>query len=381
MPTLIDIAKAANVSPSTASLVLNKRPGRKAASVKATAAVMEAARKLGYVPNYHARSMKTGRAQAIALALHTEPAAVVSDTRLGNQYFGSLVGGVEIVLAQAGYSMIVVPSEGSLLAPDRAVAMLRQRQVDGVVAIGVTLDGIDKPLFEQHPPLETEAVVVLHQPPRGLSRQIGSVAWDEAHGVRLAVEHLVQLGHDKILWLAPAGGRLQSPIIREQLVMQMGWDCGVRGGGRVYFEDCNFDDATIKSSADSGHAVTERNAAAAEAALRQHLRANKTRDYTAILCYSDLAAAGALRALRRANLRVPEDVSVVSFDDLQASYLDPPVTSVNQMLVQMGRRAGRMLLDALEAEDSAAAVRELNKRQDVIKPEIVVRQSTGPAER
>jgi LacI family transcriptional regulator len=381
MPTLIDIAKAANVSPSTASLVLNKRPGRKTASSKATQAVLQAARELGYVPNYHARSMKTGRAQAIALALHTDPAATISDTRLGNQYFGSLVGGVEIVLARAGYSMIVVPSEPNLLAPDRAIAMLRQRQVDGVVAVGVTHDTNTRSLFMQQPPTEAEPVVVLQPPPSGLPGHYGRVSWDEPEGVRLAINHLIELGHREMLWLAPHGGRLQSPALREQLVMQTGWDLGIHGGGRVHFDDPNFDDPTLDGSSDSGHTVAETTAAAADAALRRHLALKDRPLFTAVLCYNDITAAGALRALRAAKMNVPEDVSVVAFDDLQAAYLDPPLTSVNQMLVQMGRRAGGMLLDALEADDPLNAIAELNERRDVITPEIVIRQSTSFAKR
>ena len=193
--------------------------------------------------------------------------------------------------------------------------------------------------------------------------QLPMVNWDQTLGVKLAVQHLAELGHRQILWLGPESQTESSSYrVREQLFVTAAWDAGLRGAS------CRF-----TNSPDFGPFPAEKWSDSASGALGQYISERGKNTFSAILCYNDVTALGAYRALRSAGLSVPEDISVVGFDNIEAPLLIPKLTTVDHMLHEMGRRATDMLL---EAAKNPTHWSEWQGRREIIAPELIVREST-----
>ena len=201
---------------------------------------------------------------------------------------------------------------------------------------------------------DVKAVLVEHPGPAS----VPTIDIDNGSAVGLAVDHLLSLGHKKALWLGPDGSRLKAirPVAKE------------RG---LALTECLFPrDREKQTTAD---VINSASAALADALSGE---AGGPPSFTAIVCWNDLVASAAYRLLAVRGLRVPSDISVIGFDDVQAMLLSPPLTSINHSMFDMGRRAAEMLKEM--AADESALTR-LRGHREMMKPQLTIRSSTGPA--
>jgi DNA-binding LacI/PurR family transcriptional regulator len=333
-PTSADVAAMAGVSRTTVSFVLNHR-----ADVKIPAGtrqrVVDAATQLGYQPNASARQLAGGRSHVLALVLHQSPEQVASDAVLAETLRGLSAA------ARAGGFRVMV----ELLVPEGPEtsysSLLRAQHADGLIVSGPRSD--DPSLQEL---VRDGFPVVLQGSFPDIS--ILSVDVDNVAGARGAVEHLLSLGHRRIACITNAP--LVYTAAQERLA---GYKAALAAAGIAY-------DPVLVAEADfdapSGHTAMA------------ELLARTTFD--AAFIASDVVALGAIGALRQAGRRVPDDVSIVGFDDIPlAAYFDPPLTTVRLPAFELGQAAGRALLERLA--DRA------NPHRTLLPTELIVRGSTA----
>jgi DNA-binding LacI/PurR family transcriptional regulator len=340
LPTLEQVAALAGVSRATVSRVVNGSPK---VSQVVRAQVERAVAKLGYVPNRAARSLVTRRADSVALVVSEPHARFFSEP-----FFAGMVRGVSAALAETGIQLLL------LIAQDLPGRGRLERYVVGGHVDGVLLASLhgDDPLPGT---LERAGVpaVLVGRPAGGVSRSIGAapasyVDADNRGGARAAVEHLAGRGRRRI---ATITGSLDMGVGLDRLE---GWRDGLAAAGLSGAGD-------LVEPGD----FTEEGGAAAMARLLE--RPGEPVD--AVFAASDLMAAGALRALRGAGRRVPEEVAVVGFEDSAvARYAQPPLTTVRQPIEEMGRQATRLLLAQVAGEAGGMHL--------ILDTELVVRSST-----
>jgi len=330
-----DVARAAGVSKTLVSYALNDRPGVKEST---RAHIVETARAMGWTPSMRARALSASRAYAIGLVFQTSPEALASD-----QYFTSLMAGLQSVLSTSHYSLVTEVVE----SPDAEAAAYRRLALDGRVDGMVIADlRQDDPRFA----LVREAglaYVSLGRPPEPTAMPV--LIYDESQAVADVVAHLAERGHTRIAQVVgPQGGapaRLRRELYQERL-REHGID----------------DSAWIES---------DYTAAGGREATTKLLDADARP--TAIVYSNDLMAVAGMSAIYARGLRVPADVSIVGWDDTTVSqYLNPALSTVTQHPFDDGRMAARLLLEAIEGKEFTDPVRTPN-------PRFVPRESTGTA--
>jgi LacI family transcriptional regulator len=359
MPSLTDVARVAGVSLTTASMVLNKGKQHNRVSAACAARVQDAAKQLGYVPNYHARSMKLGRAEVLAVAMDIghEDEFSRPDLELSNPYFGYLLGGIEMRTRELGYLMTLVGPDAASRAPDRAVLGVRQRRFDGLIVPG-SLVRTNRTQFLDEP---FDGPVVVIQPPSTTVHPV--VDFDQESGVDLAVNHLLGLGHRKLLYVGEIG-RDQHSEIRQRRFELRCREAGVQHAAsavhRLELDSVRHPDEQItQNSRDFSAALAE----------GKH-------EFTAVVCYNDMTAIGVMEALSQAGFKVPSDVSVIGFDDTAAMYAVPRLTTISHELSQMGRLATDLCMEMVAEPES---VRRHRGTRKTVKPRLVERAScTAP---
>jgi LacI family transcriptional regulator len=361
--SVTSIAKEAGVSHATVSMVLNSGQRKYPISESCSQRIRDIAKRLGYVPNYHARAMKNGCAGVVAVVMDVEAddPKLIGDpgaTQLGLPYFGTIIGAIELFTRAHGYFTTIVGPDKNSHALERGVLGLRQRRFDGLIVPGSSTRPESVSFMIESP---QEPIVAIEYSGQ---TQLPVVEWDEPAGVALMVKHLAGLGHQELLWLGPAvsAGR-EIPTAREQLFMTAVWDAGLRGSS------CRFDSAHAGFFGPTVEAAAE--------ALRKHI-AEKSATFTAVAAYNDVVAIGACAALQEAGLRMPADVSVIGFDNVVAPLASPPLTTVSHKLYELGQRATELLFEMISDE---AAIAKFRGKREVIPPELVVRKSTGPVRR
>jgi LacI family transcriptional regulator len=334
-PTSADVATEAGVSRTTVSFVLNER-----ADVKIPAEtrqrVLSAAARLGYHPHGPARQLAAGRSHVIALVLRQTAEQIAADAVLVETLRG-LAGAART----GGFRILVEPAAPD--GPDSTLAALvRAQHVDGLIVSGPRID--DPSLVA----LADEGFpIVIQGTYPGLS--VTSVDVDNVAGARRAVEHLVTLGHRRIACITNAPLAYTAAQDRVDGYRQAMVSAGVPLS----------DDLVVEAAFDapSGHR------AMVELLGREPI--------DAVFVASDVVALGAIGALREAGRRVPDDVSVVGFDDIPlAAFFDPPLTTVRLPAYELGQAAGRALLERITGQ--AIPTRTL------LPTELIVRASTGP---
>lgn len=326
--TLDDVAQCAGVSYQTVSRVVNDHPS---VAESTRERVLQAIKELDYRPNRTARSLAMRRSNTVGV--------VGFDTR----YFGpsqTLVN-IEAVLKREGYGLAFTSiDDGTVAGVQRASSEISNQDLDGIVMIA-PLAGADVQAIADVFG-DTPFVMIDVNP----GEAVHSVAIDQAHGVRLAVEHLVALGHRNVCEIS---GPLRWNDARER---HETW--------RTTLEAAGIEPgASFESdwTAAGGFAATRR------------LLATRT-PCTALVVGNDQMALGAIRALRDAGLRVPEDVSVVGFDDVpEAAFFDPPLTTVRQDFEALGQQCVEYLTTLIRAPETP-------RHQRVLYPTFVVRSST-----
>lgn len=354
MPSLTDVAQEAGVSLTTASMVLNKGKQHNRVSAACASRVQEAAKRLGYVPNYHARSMKLGKAEVLAVALDfaAETTGAYSDNlELSDPYYGHLLAGIERHIRSIGYLMTLTGPEESTRAPDRALMGVKQRRFDGIIVPGAAVrDTLTSFLTE---PADCPVVVIDPNSPTIHP----SVTFDERAGIDLAVHHLQALGHRHLLYVGDHANS-QHNAIRQQ---QFSKTCAAAGIHCQVLAQPNF---SLSGTEDLiAHAAN----------LISNFFAADT-DVTGVICFNDVVALGVVEGLMEAGLEVPSDVSVIGFDDTLARFATPRLTTISHKLHEMGARATELCMEMI---NDPAAIARLKGTQITIAPELITRASTA----
>lgn len=327
--TLSMVALASGVSPSTVSRILN---GTATVSALKRAAVDKAIADLGFVPNPIARGLAGGRTMSIGVVTQS----------IDSPFYGVALRGIEEVLEEGGYSPLFVSGHWDEAVERRCIEALRSRRVDGLILLNARMDDAAlKGLARSLPVVVTGRALQAN----GLC----ALDFDNVEGARLATEHLIGLGHREIAHLS---GDLVHPDARERL---RGYRLALERHGIPYREALVECGAYYEAG---GH----------DAALRLLARGQR---FTALFTANDQMAFGAGVALLRAGLRVPQDVSLVGFDDLAlAAHMAPPLTTVHQASLDLGRTAAQGLLALLGGTLPSLALSA---------PRLIVRESSGPA--
>lgn len=327
-PTMDDVAARAGVSRALVSLVMRDSPKVSAASREL---VLEAAGALGYRPNLHARNLASGRTHTIG--------ALLMD--LHNPFFAGVVDGIETEADRRGYQVIIRHGRTSADIERTALETFHQFRTDGIVLIGsrLTLEDLEAS------GAQTPTVVVGR---RIESEKVDTVNTDDHLGARLAVEHLVALGHERIAHIG--GGDGAGSDLR-----QRGYADAMRAFDRAAEIRVIEGDHTMQSGGVAARRLFDDGAPP-----------------TAIFTVNDLVAAGALNALASLGVSVPDDVSLVGYDNTLLSSLgQTSLTSVNQPTAVMGQLAMSSLVERIE-DDRERAVHHL------LAPSLIERTSSGP---
>ena len=345
MVTIRDVAKESGFSSTTVSIVLNNAPLARYIPASTKKRIEKAAKSLGYRPNLFARSLRSKRSHTVGV--------IVFD--MTDPYCTLVLRGIENSLYQSSFLPILTDVHNERSRFERYLEMLLDRRIEALIVVAnwvfVNIDiladleksSIPTAIIERE--LDTDSV--------------SSVIVDNELGGQTALEHLYSLGHRKIAFirgpkhLADSGPR---------------WN-GVRAFARK--NDVEMDPRLIlelpesrdpNSSFDGGYKLTE------------ELIKSK-RSFTAILAFDDMSAFGAIRALRKAGIQVPEQCSVIGFDDIAASGLyAPSLTTVRQPMEVMGAMAASIVVEGITALLEKRKVPAVHRK---VAPELVVRESTG----
>lgn len=325
--TVKEIAAAANVSVATVSRAL-QRP--EVVSETTRQHIHEVVKRLGYTPNALARNLRTARTRLIV--------ALLPD--IANPFFSEVIRGIEQVAHESGYSVLLGETQSSLVREQAYADMVAARQADGIITMSHRVPAI--PIQGRLPVVNACEYVK--------DSQICSVYVDNVAAAAAAVDYLVTLGHHDIAFIA---GPPSSPICVDR---ELGYQLALQRAGIA------LNPALA--------AVGDFSIEAGERAI--DLLLSRAQPFSAVFCSNDEMAIGAMRALSARGLRVPEDVSVVGFDDIRfARYMSPALTTVAQPKNALGREATTMLIELLNDPT-------VPPRKRVLTADLVVRGSTAP---
>jgi LacI family transcriptional regulator len=324
---LEDVAQSARVSTATVSRVLNNAPSVRSST---RARVMQAIEKLKYNPNLHARSLAAGKSRSIGI--------IVSN--LGNPFFFDIYKALERRARDAGYDVLIANTNYNSTSLAASVWMMLGRRVAGLAAIVSEIDPKWIDVLERH-----QIPVVLYDiaTPR---KNIFSIRVDYRRGMEKLISHLYNIGHRHVGFV---GHHIGLGPIQERLKVVL--------DSVQHYPGLRVSTAEDEDSLEGGRC-----------AARTLLAANPT--LTALVCVNDWMAAGALRELRERDLHVPADISVTGFDDINlAQFCCPALTTV-----RIPRdRIGQIMCDSLINSEAQC------QHEFLIDPELVMRDSTGPA--
>lgn len=319
-----------NLSPATISLVLNNAPGVKSIPQDTRDRVTAAAKKFDYRPSFYARSLRKRQSYTVGVLV---PA-------LNDGYAMHVLDGVETLLIEEGYFYLTASHHRKPDLIEEYPRLLIDRSVEGFILIDTHIDkSLNLPVVS----------VAGHHRIEGVT----NVVLDQKRAAELTLRHLYQLGHRRIAFMR--GGSHSSDAddrwnhlmtVARELKLVVPPELTVQLQLKVSTPELGYEPA---------NELIQRGG-----------------DFTAIVCYNDLAAIGAIRACVNHGLRVPEDVSIVGFDDIEsAAFHNPSLTTIRQPLLQMGTVAARILLQRIRGQATFPDIVPIT-------PEIVIRESTAP---
>ena len=324
------LAEYLDLSTATISVVLNDSPTAREIPLETRERVLAAARKFNYRPNVLARSLRQRRSFTVGVLVH----------EISEGYGALLLNGIDAGLLQEGYFYFVASHRRRQDLLDEYPRMLMGRSVEGFIVIDT--------LLEKSLPLPAVNI-------SGHTRLAGvtNLVLDERLAARLALEHLKSLGHERIAFIKGQPFSSDSQVRWESIqAVARELRLQIRPELTVQLENDSFSPMV-------GYPL-----------VRDLLA--RTTDFTALYAYNDLSAIGAIRAIRERGLRVPEDISVVGFDDIHsAAFQNPSLTTIRQPLREMGMKAARVLVERLKGKEDPGQIS--------VKPELIVRESTAAA--
>jgi LacI family transcriptional regulator len=319
-----------NLSPATISLVLNNAPGVRSIPQETRDRVTKAAAKFDYRPSFYARSLRKRQTFSVGV--------LVPD--LNDNYAAQVMTGVEEILIEEGYFYLIASHRRKPDLIEEYPRLLMDRSVEGFILIDTMLE---------HSMKLPVVAVAGHRKIEGVT----NVVLDQRRAAELSLRHLYQLGHRKIAFMR--GGSHSSDADER-------WECLMTVARELKLEvppQSTVQIQTRDSTPEMGFGPANE-------------LIDRGTDFTALVCYNDISAIGAIRALLNHGLRVPEDVSVVGFDDiLSAAYHNPSLTTIRQPLQHMGGVAARILLQRIRGQATFPDAVP-------ILPELVIRESTCP---
>ncbi len=320
-----------NLSPATISLVLNNAPGVRSIPQETRDRVVEAAAKFDYRPSFFARSLRKRQTFTVGVLV----------PELSDSYAMQVLSGVEEHLIEEGYFYLTASHRRK---PDLIVEYPRlfmDRSVEGFIFIDTAL--------EKSIGILPVVSVAGHRKIEGVT----NVVLDQKRAAELALRHLYQLGHRKIAFMR-GGSHSSDADDRWNCLMAVARDLKLAVPPELVVQ-LELRVSTPELGFQPANELLQRGA-----------------DFTALLCYNDIAAIGAIRAFMNRSLQVPADISVVGFDDIQsAAFHNPSLTTIRQPLSQMGTSAARILLQRIRGQATFPDFVPIH-------PELVIRESTSP---
>jgi DNA-binding LacI/PurR family transcriptional regulator len=329
--TLKAVAQYVGLTPGTVSAVLNNAPSARSIPQETKNRIHAAAKQLNYRPNFFARTLRNKRTYTIG---------VIAE-EIGDSYGSAVISGIEQHLRKSGYFFITVAHRHDAELLSRYSQILSERGVEGIITVDTRV--------QEGPALPTVAVAG-HKKLKGIT----NIVLDHDRAAVLALNHLKNLHHERVAFMK--GSPLSSDSEeRWASICRVAAQVGVRIDPELTLQ-IDTEDATPML----GYPLVKQ------------LLARKI-PFTALFAYNDISAIGAIRALQEEGLRVPQDVSVMGFDDIPgAAFHMPSLTTVRQPLGRMGEVAAQSLLERIEDNKEFPA-------EIAVEPELVVRESTGPA--
>ncbi|MFK3960747.1 LacI family DNA-binding transcriptional regulator [Pseudalkalibacillus hwajinpoensis] len=329
MANMTDVAKLANVSTATVSRVIQNPD---AVKERTRLKVLQAIEELNYQPNVLARYFRRTETKTILVMVPS----------IENNVFPQMIAGIDLIANQSGYKVLL---GNTYQDPDKAYSYLeelKQKQVDGVILLTTRLDNnVITDIADKYPVVLTSDFIA------GLN--VPTVAIDNISSARNAVEHLLQLGHQRVGMIT---GPLDIPLSRDRL----------KGYRQALLENGIGVDGVLIQEGDH-HYESGYNQMNKFLALEN--------PPTAIFAANDSMAMGAVKAVKAHGLRVPEDIGVVGFDNIQFSDIfEPSLTTVAQPFLEMGQRSMELLLKQINGET-------LTKKQHVLDTRLIIRDSCG----
>jgi len=331
MPTIRDVAKLAGVAPITVSRVVNDSGY---VSIGTREKVQSAIDELGYVPNMLGPSLRFKQTMTLAM--------VVTD--ISNPFWTSVTRGVEDVAQANGYSTILCNTDESIEKQDQYLQMLLRRRIDGILLVPATSSAEPIHLIQK----QSIPVVVLDRQIPNVDVDI--VRADSEKGAYQLTKHLISLGHQNITMLT-------GPRTVSTSVDRVNGFC--RALTEAGLEVCDAQVLWGSFSQESGYEMANK-------------AINSGPKPTALFAANNFLAIGALRALQEKGIKVPEDIAIVSFDEIPPAFTTNPfLTVAKQPSREMGKMAAQLLLERIKGESDAPC------QQIVLSAEIIIRTSSG----
>ena len=327
--TLKAVAQYLGLTPGTVSAVLNNSPSARSIPQETKNRIHAAAKELNYRPNFFARTLRNKRTYTIG---------VIAE-EIGDSYSSPIISGIEQYLRQRDYFFLTVVHRHDPVLLARYSQLLSERGVEGIITVDTTV--------HESPLLPTVAVAG-HKKLKGVT----NIVLDHHQAALLALNHLKELGHERVAFMK---GNLLSSDAKDrwEAIGNVAAQIGISIDPELTVQ-IDTDDPTPML----GYPFTKQLLA-------------RRKPFTALFAYNDISAIGAIRALQEQGLRVPQDVSVMGFDDIPgAAFHSPSLTTVRQPLNRMGEVAAQSLLERIEGKKDYPA-------EIAIEPELAVRESTG----
>lgn len=331
MITIKDIADIAGVSKTTVSKVLNNKDQKISEATRQK--ILNIVKEKNYIPNKMAQSLVTKKTKTIGL--------IIPDIR--NPFFTDIARGAEDKAVREGYNIILCNTDENIEKETRAFNTLTEKMVDGIIFAPSS-----KTEFNSSEYKISSKPIVLVDKELNIENLKGVVSLDNEDGTYLEIKHLVGIGHKNILYLS---GPLKSEISKNRL---KGYKKALKESNIKFNEDLVIQG---EYSFEWGYEVVK--------------NLDKI-NFTAICAANDLIAIGAIKALKERGIKIPQDISVVGFDDIQtANIIEPQLTTIKQNSYNMGYESASILINNLENN-------EINNIEKMIfKPELIIRSSTS----